>query len=1234
MTKINISVTLILLLFITSCATYSPKYKEETVPLTDTIADRELDKTFFLIGDAGGAKVGETTNTLKALKKYTDSTGSKGDYAIFLGDNIYDSGLPPKDASHRKEAEHRLDVQIEALKDFKGRVLFIPGNHDWYDDGLVGLKRQEEYIEDALNDNESFQPENGCPIENIEVSENIELLVLDTQWYISDWDKHPTMNDECDINSREDFFLEIEGELKKNNGKTIVIAMHHPAYTNGIHGGVYNFQKHIFSTKRKIPLPILGSLVTQIRSQGGVSPQDRYNLRYNELMKRLITMSKSSDKVVFASGHEHNLQYIESEGVKQIVSGSGSKRSAANLGQNGLFSYGGEGFAVLNVFKDGSSEVNFYGAQNGTPNLMFSKNVYEKTPDYDTSLLAEEFGVSREVSVYKKEDTEKSDSYKWFWGDHYRDVYGTNVLVPVATIDTLMGGFTVERKGGGHQTRSLRLIDSRKRNFALRAVKKSATQFLQKAVFKDIYVEDEFEKTITEDVLLDFYTSSHPFATFTIGTLADAIGVYHTNPMMFYMPKHKALGNYNDEFGDELYIIEERPDDGFVDVPSFGSPDGIDSTSDVLENLRKDEKYKIDEPAYIKARLFDMLLGDWDRHQDQWRWSRFDISDDESVYRPIPRDRDQVFSNYDGALLGIIQALVPTTRAFQVYDGDLKNVKWINFSGIKLDRTFTQNTGRDVWLAQAKYIQEHLTDEAIDEAFSKLPIEVQGETSRDISDKLKERRGNIVAIAEEYYNHLSKQVIITGTDKDDFFEITRGDKTTTITVSRIKGGEVKKPFKKRVINASETNEIWVYGLDDDDEFLVNGSGKKPIFTRIIGGQNNDVYTMENGKKIKVYDHKTKPNTIVKKGSASFRFNNIYDNNTYDYNRYISAVNTIVPSVGYNPDDGVKLGIQDVYMTKGFKSDPYESKHTLSLGYFLATEGLDLQYTGEFAKAFGKWNVIVSGRYANESFTQNYFGLGNDTKNFDDDLEMDYNRVKTGIYGGHIGLVKTGHYGSRIAITTGVDKIEVQQTEGRFIASVLPADSKLFESNFFGNVDLDYSYSGSDSKAFPTRGMYFGLRVGATTNLEETKNTFGYIHPSLEFINALSRNRKLVLKTKVQGQFKLGNKFEFYQAAVLGANTGLRGYRTQRFAGNSALAFNADINYKLIQFKTGLLPLQMSLFGGYDVGRVWLKGEDSNTWHTDFGGGLVINAVDTVSGEFGLFGGKEGPRFAFGFLVSL
>ena len=103
----------------------------------------------------------------------------------------------------------------------------------------------------------------------------------------------------------------------------------------------------------------------------------------------------------------------------------------------------------------------------------------------------------------------------------------------------------------------------------MRAMKKSAVRFLQTVAFKNTYVQEDFEQTVTEDAIMDFYTSSFPFGAFVMGDLSDAIGVFHTNPKLYYMPKHPALVDFNTDFGDELYIMEERPDDGFLDVASF-----------------------------------------------------------------------------------------------------------------------------------------------------------------------------------------------------------------------------------------------------------------------------------------------------------------------------------------------------------------------------------------------------------------------------------------------------------------------------------------------------------------------------------------------------------------------------------------------------------------------------------------------------------------------------------------
>lgn len=1233
MKKVYTVIGILQILLVFSCATHRVRYSENTTKSDPDPTVKQIDKTIYLIGDAGGADMGESTNALMAFKDFIADKNTKQDYTIFLGDNIYEEGMPAANSDSRAEATHRIDVQIHAVKGFDGKVLFIPGNHDWYADGLKSVKRQEEYIEKALGKN-TFQPEDGCSIETIDISDDIVIIAIDTQWYLTNWDKHPTMNDECEIKTRSEFIDELEGELKKNNEKTVILAMHHPAYTYGPHNGGFSAKKHLFPFQNKIPLPGVASLIAQARSLGGVSVQDRYNMKYDELMDRLITLVRGNDRVIITSGHEHSLQYIEDEGIKQIVSGSGSKNSAVRLGQHARFTYGYQGFAVLKIYKDRSSEVSYYSAVDGKAELLYNTGIHSAPTQYDTSGLADNFNQSVAVSTYEKEVNVKGKSYEWFWGEHYRYIYGKDIQVPVVTLDTLYGGLTIGRKGGGHQTRSLRLVDKKGRNFAMRGVKKSATRYLQSVLFTNTYVEKDFEDTLTEDLVLDFYTASHPFASFVVSPLADAIGVYHTNPLLVYVPKHKALGNYNEEFGDELYIIEERPDDGFLDVVSFGNPTTIESTSDLRKKLRKDEKYQVDEPAFIKARVFDMLLGDWDRHQDQWRWSRFDISEDKKIFRPIPRDRDQVFSNYDGALLDALRLLAPATGQLQTFEAEIDDIKWLNMAGIKLDRTFIQTSEKSDWLKQAEFIRTTLTDEVIDEAFLKLPSEVQDETADEIKRKLKSRRDNLKETISEYYDYISSLVIITGTDKDDRFEITRGNGSTKISVSRIKDGKTTKPYKERIVYSKETREVWIYGLDDDDQFVVNGEGSNPVFIRIIGGQNNDVYTIENGRKIKVHEQNKKPNTIVKKNGASIRRSDVYEINTYDYEKLITRSNNIIPSIGANPDDGLRIGLTDTYRIRGFKTNPFHQKHSVGAHYYFATQGFDLKYQGEFASVFGTWNLLAGGRFTSENFTRNFFGFGNNSTNNDEELGLDYNRVKTGHLSGKIGVLKRGEYGGAFGFTLEIENVEVEQTDGRLVSELFMDMPTVFESKTFAVAELIYTYESYNNTANPSRGMLFALKGGVTSNIDESTRSFGYIHPKLSFYNPLSRDQRLVLKTIVQGQFNLGKDYEFYQAAVLGADSGLRGYRTQRFSGQSALAFGGDLRYSFRKFKTGLLPLQLAIFGGYDIGRVWLDGERSKIWHDDYGGGIILNAVDALTGKLGVFNGDDGVRVSFGFGISL
>lgn len=1230
MIKNNIVLTVVTSLVLTACATFNePHFSEQEKDPNDLYPEgKEISKTFILVGDGGIVDMGEMSDGITALKNYVDQREQKGDVTIFLGDNIYPDGMPPAHSENRAVSEHRLMVQREGALGNKGKVIYIPGNHDWYNGRLEGLNRQEEFLKSQVDDDDIFLPSEGCPLVSKEINDKIQLIVIDTQWYLEDWNKSPKINDKCQIKTREKFFIELEGELKKNQQKTVLIAMHHPMFTNGVHGGKFAISKHLFPGQRKIPVPILASLVTQIRTQGGVSKQDRFNEKYNELMRRLKVLIGGDQRIVLASGHEHNLQYIEHEEVKQIVSGSASKLSYAELGGDGLFAYSGQGFAVMDVFEDESIYVRYYGADdNKQPKLLYTHKIFDAREYYDASDIATDYPETIKASVYTFDETEKSDFFETVWGEHYREIYGKKVTAPVALLDTLYGGLKVIRPGGGHQTVSLRLQDKNGKDYNMRALRKNATQFIQKVIFPENEVQEDLENSLPESLVQDFYTAAHPYGAFAVPTLSKAANLMAPTPKLYYVPRQPALGEYNDMYGNQLYMIVERPAEEY-DGATFNYPDDIESTDDILDKIRSDEENIVDEVTYIRARMFDMLIGDWDRHNDQWRWAEYKDQNGKDIFVPIPRDRDQVFTNFDGAILDVARGLFGAAKQFAVYDEKLDDIKWFNNAGIKLDRALAQNSTREVWIEQAQFLQDHISDEIIEEAFTNLPPEVRtGSSIDEIKKNLKGRRDNIVEIAEEYWDYFSKLQFANGTDKDDYFEITRGDNQTTVKIWRIKDGEKADVILDRTYYSNETNQLWVYGLDDDDVFEVKGNGNNPIFVRIIGGQNNDIYRISNGRRLKIYDHESLPNTIESRGGANFRLTDVYDYNTYNYQKQILRTNLITPALGFNPDDGIKLGLSDAYTVHGFRQNPFSQQHKFSAGYFFATQGFDFRYSGEFAGIFNNRNLIVSGRFTTPTFSQNFFGYGNESVNPDDELDLDYNRVRMSIMEGSVGLLNNSDYGSTFRTRLIFQGIQVDGNNERYIEenNVINDIRK-----YFGTAEIAYIYHSADNELAPTRGMDFSLVGGYTYNMRETDRDFGFLNAKMGFYNAISTNRKLVLKTLAQTQIRMGNEYEFYQAATLGQSTGLRGYRFNRFNAKRSFAGSADLRYAFDTFRTGLLPLQIGVFGGYDIGRVFIDDSPSERWHDSYGLGFWVNSADALSGTFNFFNSDEGLRVSFGF----
>ncbi len=1210
---------MMVIIIIQSCATHRPQTGSRLpAVITDNFETKaNISHTFFLIGDAGDWDIDNPT-VLTQLE-HRISKADTSSTLIFLGDNIYPRGMPIKGSNKRMEAERKLNLQLQAAKTFKGRTIFISGNHDWKF-GLQGIEEQRKAVNEFL-EAPSFFPANGCGIDEIPVNSNTALIIIDSQWVLEDWDDHPGINRECDIITREQMYDQLENLIAKNQNKTTLIAIHHPLMSNGAHGGEFSVIRHLFPVEHNIPLPILGTVMNLVRRTSGMFIEDLQNKRYNQMAQRIRTMIADKANIVVVSGHDHSLQYIEKEGVRQIISGAGSKKEAARAINDRDFSYGDHGYAELKVHNNGAALVSYFGILGEKEQLLFRQQIVHKRPTPDPHKYPEKFNAFKDTTIYAPDMTSRGRFYKFLWGNHYREYYSIPVKVRQVRLDTLFGGLKPTISAGKDDARFLRLQHSSGREFEMHALRKSATQLLQSVVFRDQSVERDFRNTYTEEFILDFYTTAYPYAPFVVSELARNIDLNHTNPRLYFVPKQDALGNYNDQFGDELYLIEERPTNASAKRPRFGKPDAIVSTEDVLAALRTGNAM-VDQEEYIKARLFDMLIGDWNRDPDQWSWGEY-RRDESVIYRPIPRSREQAFSKFDGALLSIAMN-VPAVRHMKSFRKSLKNSRWFNRQAYAMDLAFLTGATEQDWVDQAQVIQNFLTDAEIERAFKKLPNEVQDETADQIKSFVINRKLELQDYAKDYFKILNEKVLIVGTNGNDRFEVIRDGRKTRVRVST-PGGINEYSFDRKL-----TNELWLYGIAGQDTFEVTGRGTRKIRVRLMGGADHDRYLVSVGKKVTIYDFESQSNDYSEAGDARLALSDSYQLNSYNYQKPAYNVFGALPSIGYNPDDGVKLGAVANYTVNNFNRDPFTHKHTLTANYFFATNGYELRYSGLFPKAFGNWNLVVDALYTSPNFSINFFGFGNETPNYDGNAGFNYNRVKIRTIEAGPSLQWIGESGSSVTAQAMYERYKVAATDGRFIVQPEAINADVFNYKNFTDFNFTYSFENFDNVSNPTLGMTFALQGGYKINLGERSRNFPYAESSLGFTYRLSPSRNWVLATLLKGRALFDDNYEFYHAASVGGDLDLRGFRAQRFLGKQSFFQSTDIRWNVGKLRNGLAPVRYGFFGGFDYGRVWLDDDRSEKWHQSAGGGVWLNGVNLLTAKLSLFVSSDGPRLFFGF----
>ena len=132
-----------------------------------------------------------------------------------------------------------------------------------------------------------------------------------------------------------------------------------------------------------------------------------------------------------------------------------------------------------------------------------------------------------------------------------------------------------------------------------------------------------------------------------------------------------------------------------------------------------------------------------------------------------------------------------------------------------------------------------------------------------------------------------------------------------------------------------------------------------------------------------------------------------------------------------------------------------------------------------------------------------------------------------------------------------------------------------------------------------------------------------------FISTLSPAR-ITVANRIGGELNIGD-LSFYNGATIG-RASVRGYRRSRFRGDAAFYHNLDLRLRLFYLRNYLLPSTLGILAFHDVGRVWLVGENSNTWHSGKGFGVWIAPLNQMAVTFSLaFGeGEILPIVNFGY----
>lgn len=1124
---------------------------------------------------------------------------------LFLGDLIKDLEGTPEDMLDQVELLKQL-VHYGEEKNVK--AYFLSGDRDWDQSGKNGEKEVrflEDYIEKTLQAKKTFYPSNGCPgPKSIELNKYTVLIAINSQWFIHPHNRPEFPRTDCSVLTEEEFWEELEDEIEDAEGKNVIIAAHHPIFSSGQFAGKKLNHFHL--------LPLFGTLYTSFRQQIG-RPEDMTNPAYQNYIYRIKSILSNHASLVYVSGHEFHLEALKAGDNFFLNSGALGHTRPVGKNEHTLYKTSKNGFFRINYYDEGEVDlesITWQGQKMEHRTIPLMKSPCSAT-QFENSINTAfnpcknnfyQFGDSALYEGNKLGIAIAGEEYTAgklktsLMGAHYRKDWTTSIRAPYLDMRNNYQGLKPFAKGGGLQTLSLKFKAGDGKEYAFRSVNKDPVKGL----------DDLAKQTVYRHIAKDLITTQHPYGGLVASKLLDATDILHARPKLYIMPNDPLLGFCQEDFANKLGTVEIRPKGPKKGIRGFANADYVYSSNKLFHALFEDNDNRIDAKAYARARAFDLLVGDWDRHEDNWKWAGY--KQGKQVYfKPIPRDRDHVFSQWEGLIPSIADLVIPNAESFEK---DFKNINHLSFKARHLDRQLGNSLTLKDWLEASDYLQRVLTDTVIGEAINELPEEVRHISGPEIKEKLIARRAQLSQAVTKLYKNLAKEVDVIGSNKREIFKVERlvdGRLKVQVYDRNKETGQAGKMLYQRVFQAGETKEVRLFGLGNDDAFYIKGKSDRSILVRIIGGKGIDEIidysNVKKGKSLtKVYDSTGEDK--IQKGTETVHLSPSmearYDNKAFEYN-YFSPF----PKFRISSGNGFGLELLLTYNKLGFNKPDYAQRYQAKLIYYPALKAHRIDLKNWHRHIIGKFDLYFQLRFSTlyDKFPF-FYGIGNNTTFDEELLEDDYYRIDYNTTQFTTALERTFWNKSKFRFGLKYEFNNIDQLEDDNTVFEEPQHrdlNGLGKQHLLGWItELDFDFR--DNPLFSYNGSQLFFTNQVFKNFSDDGKFFGKVEGY--FAHYLTvKPFTVALRSGFSQSY---GEVPFNQLSALGSNAYLRAHFRNRFLGDRTLYFNSELRLNFGAIRTALFPIKWGVFAFWDTGRVWHNNDQkNNSWHDGWGGGFYL-----------------------------